>query len=86
MMTQSFYFHYGMIGFQIMLCIAVETFGNFMLLAVILHEKYGMDPQKRTVSNQLLSSICAVLILFNIAINPLYCISRIFPFQSKTNS
>ena len=34
-----------------------EIIGNFLLFCMIIYEKYGMDSQKRTVTNQLLSSI-----------------------------
>lgn len=81
--TESVYFHKGVIGSQLSLCAVSETLGNFMLLAVILYEMYGMNPQKRTVSNQLLSSMCMVLIMFNLSIVPVWCVSRFGAFQSK---
>ena len=47
-----------MMTFYVFLFLIVEILGNFLLLSMITYEKYGMDPQKRTVTNQLLSSIC----------------------------
>ena len=38
---------------------------------MIFYEKYGMDAQKRTVTNQLLSKMIVVLILFNIVVLPI---------------
>jgi hypothetical protein len=47
------------------LFLIIETIGNFLLYCMIIYEKYGMDSQKRTVTNQLLSSICGSRILYN---------------------
>ncbi len=46
--------------------VLIETAGNVLLLAIITYEKYGVDPQKRTVMNQLLAQLCTVLILGNV--------------------
>ena len=43
----------GMMTFYIFLFLVVEILGNFLLLSMIMYEKYGMDSQKRTVTNQL---------------------------------
>ena len=66
-----------LVGFQLTLWVILELLGNLLLFAMIFYEKFGMDSQKRTISNQLLSSICAVLILFNIAVLPLWAIMRV---------
>ena len=42
-----------MMMFSVFLFLIVETLGNFLLLSMITYEKYGMDSQKRTVTNQL---------------------------------
>ena len=47
-----------------------ETFGNVGLLCLIFFEKYGMDPLKRNVTNQLTSSICIAGIFTLISIIP----------------
>ena len=47
-----------------------ETFGIVGLLCLIWFEKYGMDPLKRNVTNQLTSSICITGILTLIFIGP----------------
>ena len=41
-------------------------FGNAALGILILYEKQGMDPQKRTINNQLLSKMCLILIWRNV--------------------
>ena len=63
----------------------VETLGNFLLFCLITYEKYGMDAQKRTATNQLLSSLCCSVILFNIGILPMIMTVRIFKHQSESN-
>ena len=63
--------------------LVLESAGNFLLFCVTTYEKYGMDAQKRTVTNQLLSSICWSTISFNILIWPLIMIVRIFGPQCK---
>jgi hypothetical protein len=35
-----------------------------------MYEKFGMDPQKRTTINQLVSKVCWMLIMTNLAIFP----------------
>ena len=63
----------------------VETLGNFLLFCLIIYEKYGMDAQKRTATNQLLNSLCGSVILFNIGILPMVMTVRIFKHQSESN-
>ena len=63
-------FHTGLIALCIVLLIMLETLGNFLLFCLVWYEKYGMDAQKRTVTNQLLSSVCIAQILFNILLMP----------------
>ena len=55
-----------------------EIIGNFLLFCMIIYEKYGMDSQKRTVTNQLLSSICGSRILSNVIAVPIVTIQQIF--------
>ena len=67
--------------FYIFLFLIVEILGNFLLLSIITYEKYGMDSQKRTVTNQLLSSICVSFIMHNIIAMPILMLHRIYhPF------
>ena len=54
-----------------------ETIGNFLLYCMISYEKYGMDSQKRTVTNQLLSSVCVSRILHNFIVIPITTIQHI---------
>ena len=56
----------------------IETLGNFLLFCLIIHEKYGMDSQKRTATNILLSNMIIIEILFNIIIMPIFTFIRIF--------
>jgi hypothetical protein len=49
---------------------AVEIIGNGLLVVIIMYEKFGMDPQKRTTINQLLSKICWMLIMTNLTVFP----------------
>ena len=60
----------------------LETIGNFLLLCMISYEKFGLDFQKRTVTNQLLSNICWTMILYNIFIMPNVLVTRLFGPQS----
>ena len=63
----------------------VETLGNFLLFCLIIYEKYGMDAQKRTATNQLLSGLCCSVIFFNVGILPLIMTVNIFVPQSESN-
>ena len=64
--------------FNIFLFLIVEILGNFLLLSMITYEKYGMDPQKRTVTNQLLSSICISFMIQNVVAMPIALFHRIY--------
>ena len=70
-----------MMIFYVSLFLIVEILGNFLLLSMITYEKYGMDPQKRNVTNQLLSSICVSFLIHNIIAMPIVMFHRIYhPF------
>ena len=71
-------FHPALVALNILLYIILETLGNIALFAMIVFEKYGMDYQKRTVTNQLLSSMLVALILFNVFILSLWMVVKIF--------
>ena len=58
------------IGIGIILFILIEVIGNGSLLTMIIYEKYGMDIKKRTVNNQLLSSLCKGSVFCNVLIYP----------------
>ena len=73
----------GLIILFIVSLIMMETLGNFLLLCIVWYEKYGMDSKKRTISNQLLSRMIIVSILFNIFIMPLITLGQIFGAFSK---
>ena len=63
----------------------LESVGNFLLFYMVIHEKYGMDSQKRTVTNQLLSGVCVSIIFNNIFLMPLFMVSKTFGVQSKNS-
>ena len=73
-----------MIAFYATFFLIIETLGNCLLFCLILHEKYGMDSQKRTATNMLLSNMITVQILFNIIIMPILTFHRIFCLQSSS--
>ena len=68
-----------MMALYVFLFLIVEIPGNLLLLFVICYEKYGMDPQKRTVTNQLLSSICGSFLIQNFVAVPILMFERIYP-------
>jgi hypothetical protein len=63
--------------------VAVEIIGNGLLASVIMYEKFGMDPQKRTTINQLVSKVCWMLIMTNLAIFPFMVVRTLFGPQSE---
>ena len=50
----------------IVLAIIIEILGNGLLILVIVYEKFTMDPQKRTVINQLVTIACFFFLIQNI--------------------
>ena len=58
----------------------VETIGNFLLLSMIIYEKYGMDSQKRTLTNRLLSSICVSFLAHNVIAVPLFMFHQMYRY------
>ena len=54
----------------LMFYISMLIFGNGALSILIIYEKVRMDPQKRTINNQLLSKCCYMLILRNTFLCP----------------
>ena len=72
-----------MVAFYAILFLYLETLGNFLLICMVKYEIYGIDPQKRTIANQLLSSICTVGFIFNITVMPVLLHHRIFGPLSK---
>ena len=50
----------------IIIAIVIEIIGNGLLILVIVYERFTMDPQKRTVINQLVSIACLIFIIHNI--------------------
>ena len=67
-----------MLALYVFLFLIVEVLGNFLLLSMIAYEKYGMDSQKRTVTNKLLTSICVIFLLQNVIVMPILMFHRIY--------
>ena len=67
-----------MMALYVFLFLIVEIPGNLLLLSMICYEKYGMDSQKRTVTNKLLTSICVIFLLQNIVVMPILMFHRIY--------
>ena len=65
-------------AFYVLMFLLAETIGNFLLFSLIIYEKYGMDSKKRTLTNQLLSSICGCRMMYNIFISPIVTIQHVF--------
>ena len=61
----------------VFLVLIVETLGNFLLLSMIIYEKYGMDSQKRTLTNRLLSRICVSFLVHNAIAMPLFMFHQV---------
>ena len=74
----------AMIAFYATFFLIIETLGNFLAYCMIHYEKYGMDPQKRTVTNMLLSNMIRFPILFNLIFLPIITFHRIFGLQSSS--
>ena len=68
-----------MMVLYVFLFLIVEIPGNLLLLSMIYYEKYGMDSQKRTVTNKLLTSICVSFLLQNVIAMPILMFNRIDP-------
>jgi hypothetical protein len=62
---------------------AVEIIGNGLLVVIIMYERFGMDPQKRTTINQLLSKVCWMLITTNLTVFPFVVMRTLFGPQSE---
>ena len=56
--------------------LSIEVIGNAWLFATFAYERFGMDPQKRTIINQLLSQMCWIIIALNITCFPIIVVRR----------
>ena len=64
--------------------LCIEIIGNGCLFATFAYERFGMDPQKRTAINQLLSQCCWTIMIFNITSFPVIIFRRLLgPLNSK---
>ena len=71
-----------MLGAVALMFVLIQTLGNFLLFCMIVYEKFGMDSKKRTLTNQLLSSICGHQIAYNCII-PTFHNIIVFGVKSK---
>ena len=60
------------IGICCFITLFVEIFGNGNLLIMMIYERFGMDPQKRTVNNQLIFNLCLSNLIQNLISCPLF--------------
>ena len=58
--------------FIIVLGILLEILCNAMLFGIFLYEKYGVDSQRRTIINMLLSQVCFATIVLNLFSMPFW--------------
>ena len=64
--------------------VCIEIIGNGCLFTTFAYERFGMDSQKRTVINQLLSQCCWTIMIFNITSFPIIIFRRLLgPLNSK---
>ena len=52
--------------------ILLEVVSNGLLYGIFIYEKYGVDSQRRTMTNMFFSQICIACILLNILAYPFY--------------
>ena len=71
----------GLKVFLGILLLIMETVGNYLLFCVVWYEKFGMDSKKRTITNQLLSSMILALIFYNIFFMPLFFGGFLTPYS-----
>ena len=51
--------------------ILLEVVSNGFLYGIFIYEKYGIDSQRRTMTNMFLSQICIACIFLNILVHPI---------------
>ena len=56
--------------------ILFEVVSNSLLYGIFIYEKYGVDSQRRTMTNMFLSQICIACIFLNILAHPLWNILK----------
>ena len=63
---------YGKILNVLIIGILLEIVSNGLLYGIFIYEKYGIDSQRRTMTNMFFSQICIACILLNILAYPFY--------------
>ena len=71
----------GITVFFGILLLMLETIGNYLSFCMVWYETFGMDSQKRTITNQLLSRMILALIFYNIFFMPLHFSAFLIPFS-----
>ena len=57
---------------NIIIGILLEVVSNSLLYGIFIYEKYGVDSQRRTMTNMFLSQICIACIFLNILAHPFW--------------
>jgi hypothetical protein len=79
----------SLIKFGLVLCVLfIQVFGNGLCSSIIAYERYGGDPQKRTILNQLFSNLAFNVIVLNVIPLNVFTLRLIFgpimsPFVAK---
>ena len=63
---------YGKILNVLIIGILLEIVSNGLLYGIFIYEKYGIDSQRRTMTNMFLSQICIACIFLNILAHPFW--------------
>ena len=71
------------IWYNIVLTSLSATVGNGLLYCVHIYEKYGVDTQRRTTTNMIISQICAAFALNNFKTLPIVIIFCVYGSLGK---
>ena len=71
------------IWYNIVLTSLSATVGNGLLYCVHIYEKYGVDSQRRTTTNMIISQICAAFALNNFKVLPIVIIFCVYGSLGK---
>ncbi len=84
--VNGFYGNPWLIAFLLIPFGITQTVGNGLLYGIIFYEKYGVDPQKRTLINMLVGQLCWSIIFLNIADYPIPTFRYFFgPYRKYQN-
>ena len=69
--------------YNIVLMTLSATVGNGLLYCVHIYEKYGVDSQRRTTTNMIISQICAAAVLNNSRALPMMIVFCVYGTLGK---